>query len=128
MKLNNSILELAENCSKSVLSEAFYNLIILLAPFSPHIAEELWSKLGSKDSVHKQKWPKYDPIALLKQTYDLVIQINGKFRGSVTVNSNSKKSELENIALESDISKKWIDGKEIKRIIVVPEKLVNIVI
>ena len=78
-------------------------------------------------SVHLQSWPKFDEAAIEQDTFKLMIQINGKVRGSIDVNKNLSKDKLEDIALKSDAALKWMNGQP-KRIIVVPNKLVNIVI
>ncbi len=122
---------LQENLSKvriKIANQAIHSLVLLLAPFAPHISEEFWKMLGKSESVHEQKWPSYDSEALKSKAYKLVIQINGKVRGSLDVPTKANKSELEKIGLNNDITKKWIQEKEPKRIIIVPGKLINIVI
>ncbi|KGG12469.1 MULTISPECIES: leucine--tRNA ligase [Prochlorococcus] len=127
MKLSNGMNDLFKKCNNPIINESLSILLKLLSPFAPHISEELWKKLKGKDSIHKQSWPSYDELALVKDSYELVIQINGKLRGKIIVNSSASKEELENLALESDISRKWLQGKTYKRIIVIPNKLINIV-
>lgn len=127
MKLSNSMNELIYRCNDKVRSEAINILIRLLAPFAPHIAEELWTSLGALNSVHIQEWPKHDTQALVKSTYDLIIQLNGKVRGSINVQSKTNNKVIEELALNSDIARKWLGEKPYKRIIIVPGKLINIV-
>ncbi len=127
MKLSNKMNELTGKCNDQVRSEAISVLIKLLAPFAPHMAEELWASIGGKDSVHKEPWPICDEEALSISSYKLVVQINGKVRGFITVESNTDNQDLEDIALKSDITKKWLNGREHKRVIIVPGKLINIV-
>ena len=102
--------------------------MILLAPFAPHIAEELWHNLGHENSIHLQTWPELDPDALVVDEITLVIQIRGKTRGTIQVPANSSKEELEKLARDSDIGKRNLEGKEVKKVIVVPGKLVNFVV
>ena len=127
MKLSNAIRE-AKCTDAPVYQEGIETLVILLAPFAPHLAEELWVKLGHTDSVHQQSWLKVDPDALVVDEITLVIQIMGKTRGTIQVPANMNKADLEKSARESDAAKRYIEGKEVKKVIVVPNKLVNFVI
>ena len=127
MKLANSISESAGKVGKVISHESLSVLVRLIAPFAPHIAEEFWLQIGGKDSVHKGKWPVYDNDALIKQSYELVIQIKGKVRGRLEVATSTTKEELEQIAINSEVSKKWLDGVLPSKVIVVPGKLVNLV-
>jgi leucyl-tRNA synthetase len=127
MKLSNALKETSCNNSP-VYREGIETLILLLAPFAPHIAEELWQKLNNNTSVHRQSWPKVDPQALIVDEITLVIQIMGKTRGTLQVPSNCDRTALEKYATESEIAQRYLAGKEIKKIIVVPNKLVNFVI
>ncbi len=128
MKLSNSINELVDKVNDQVAAETFSHLVRLLAPFAPHIAEEFWELIGGSGSVHLSSWPIHDEEAISINSYKLVVQISGKVRGTIDISSDTSKEEIEEIALKSDITKKWIDGKNIKRIIVVPGKIINIVI
>ncbi|MGK7917912.1 MAG: class I tRNA ligase family protein, partial [Prochloraceae cyanobacterium] len=116
-------------CKNSpVYAEGIKTLIGLLAPLAPHIAEQLWHELGHPDSIHVQTWPKLDPSALVVDEITLVIQIMGKTRGTIQVPASADKQALENYARESEIGKRHLDGKEVKKVIVVPGKLVNFVV
>ena len=128
MKLTNAI-NAADlgNLRAPLQVEALSTLIRLLAPFSPHLAEELWHQLGGTESVHRQSWPVLDPEALVQDTVDLVIQVKGKVRGTIKVPSDADKATLEQLALDSEIASKWLDGQPPRRVIVVPGKLVNLV-
>jgi leucyl-tRNA synthetase len=129
MKLSNAMGEhLADACDPVAL-EALRTLLLLLAPFAPHLAEELWSRLegSASGSVHRQSWPVADPVALVRDTVPLVIQVKGKVRGNLDVPADADKATLEKLALESDIAAKWLEGKAPSRVIVVPGKLVNLV-
>ena len=128
MKLTNAITGAgASNLSQPVLQEALSVLIRLLAPFAPHLAEELWHQLGGVASVHQQSWPELDPTALVQDTVDLVIQVKGKVRGNIKVPADADKDTLEALALASEVAQKWLDGQPPRRVIVVPGKLVNLV-
>ncbi len=127
MKLSNALAD--ATCKDSpVYAEGISTLILLLAPFAPHIADELWHLLGNTDSVHTQTWRKFDPAALVADEMTLVIQIMGKTRGSIQVPAQTDKQAQEQYARESEIAQRYIEGKEIKKVIVVPGKLVNFVV
>jgi leucyl-tRNA synthetase len=135
MKLSNAMGSVLAESSDVFACEALRNLVILLAPFAPHLAEELWLKLGGRtsadalhsSSVHRQRWPQSDASALVRDTVPLVIQIKGKVRGSLDVPADADKATLEQLALSSEIAAKWLEGKAPSRVIVVPGKLVNLV-
>ncbi len=127
MKLSNALTDAP--CKDSpVYAEGINALLILLAPFAPHIAEELWHSLGHQDSIHSQEWLKVDPTALVADEITLVIQINGKTRGALQAPAQLSKDELEQLARSSHVAQKYIEGKEIRKVIVVPGKLVNFVV
>ncbi len=127
MKLSNALKDAKCNTSL-VYQEGIEALVLLLAPFAPHIAEELWSHLGNIESVHKQQWREVDSSALEVDEITLVVQIMGKTRGTIQVPAGSDKVALEKYATESEIAQRYIEGKEIKKVIVVPNKLVNFVV
>ncbi|MBD2571417.1 leucine--tRNA ligase [Anabaena lutea] len=127
MKLSNALTD--AKCNNSpIYAEGIQTLVIMLAPFAPHIGDELWQLLGNKGTVHTQVWPSFDPAALIADEITLVIQIMGKTRGSIQVPSQLDKVELEKYARESEVAQRYIEGKEIKKVIVVPGKLVNFVL
>ncbi|MDU2066292.1 MAG: class I tRNA ligase family protein, partial [Sporomusaceae bacterium] len=117
-----------ESGNSGLIYEVVTSLVKLLAPFAPHITEELWSELGQAGSIHKQNWPKYDADALKLDEVEIVLQINGKVRDKLVVPANLDKKALEELALEQEKVKKLIDGKQIVKMICVPQKLVNIVV
>ena len=127
MKLSNVMGSLVEAASEPVALEAFGILLVLLSPFAPHLAEELWQRLGGKASVHRQAWPSADAAALVQATIPLVIQVKGKVRGNLEVPADADAATLEQLALGSEIARKWLDGQPPRRVIVVPGKLVNLV-
>jgi len=130
MKLSNAMATLLPNVRSAVAQEALRTLVLLLAPFAPHLAEELWHRLVDpvpSSSVHRQSWPQLDPAALARETVPLVIQVKGKVRGSLEVPADADAATLERLALESDVAAKWLEGQPPRRVIVVPGKLVNLV-
>lgn len=106
----------------------FQILIILLSPFAPHLAEELWEKLGHKESIFKEEWPEYDSKMIKDEEVELVIQVNGKVRDKITVSADISEEKAKKIAVESEKIKKYIEKKEIKKIIFIKGKLISIVI
>jgi leucyl-tRNA synthetase len=127
MKLSNAMAEHLEASGTGVAREALASLLILLAPFAPHLAEELWSRLEGPGSIHRQPWPQADAAALARDTIPLVIQIKGKVRGSLEVPADADRATLERLALASEVAARWLEGKAPSRVIVVPGKLVNLV-
>jgi len=127
MKLSNAMAAELDGCRETVAQEALAALLVLLAPFAPHLAAELWQRLGGQGDVHAQGWPSVDARALVRDTVPLVIQIKGKVRGSLEVPADADKATLEQLALASDVAAKWLEGKPPSRVIVVPGKLVNLV-
>ncbi|ARK23813.1 leucine--tRNA ligase [Sporosarcina sp. P37] len=101
--------------------------ILLISPVTPHLAEELWSKLGHTESIAYAQWPTFDESKLSDDTVEVAVQINGKIRAKITVPKDSAKEELEQAALENEDVKQWMEGKELKKIIAIPGRLVNIV-
>ena len=101
----------------------------LLAPFAPHIAEEIWFTLfKQKKSVHLESWPKYDESFLKEELFDLVIQINGKVRGVLKVTRGTKEEEAKSFAVSFEKVIPYLAGKVIKKVIFVPDRLINLVI
>ncbi|MBI3353893.1 MAG: leucine--tRNA ligase, partial [Nitrospirae bacterium] len=112
----------------SVMKAALEALITLLSPFAPHICDELWSVLGNKGSVMDIPWPKYNEGAIKTEDVLIVIQINGKLRGKITLSAGTAEEEVKKGALEDERIKELIAGKAIRKVIVVKDKLVNIVV
>lgn len=103
-------------------------LITMLSPFAPHMAEELWSQLGNKTSICTQPWPEYDESLVKDDEITLVIQVNGKVRGDITVSADITEEDVKKQALEIENVAKWLDGKEPKKVIYVKGKLVSVVV
>lgn len=113
-------------CNKRAILQ---ELIILLAPFAPHVAEELWHRLGNAGSVHADgKYPVYNEEYLKEDEITYPVSINGKVRTTVAFPADATKADLEKAALEIEGIQKWIEGKEIRRIIVVPGRMINVVV
>lgn len=133
MTLMNRISELAPQCietgiGKSVLRFAVQTLLVMLNPFAPHITEELWEALGMTKEIFRGSWPSPDPDALEKEELLIVVQVNGKLRGRITVSADASEAEIKRNALEDASVQKHISGKEVRKVIYVTGKLVNIVV
>ena len=111
----------------SVSKENYTTLVQLLAPFAPHVTEELWIELKNKGSIHSAPWPKFDPEKLIESKVDIFIQVNGKVRGSIEMEANLDDKKVQHAASEIPEIKKWLEGKNIKKVIVIKNKLINIV-
>ncbi|MCX6716281.1 MAG: class I tRNA ligase family protein [Candidatus Taylorbacteria bacterium] len=114
--------------SETIDKKIYETFLKLLAPFAPHVTEELWASLGNKKSIHISEWPKYDTTLLMEDTATIILQINGKVRGSFMSPTNADKQALETAAKALPEAQKWLKDKEIKRIVVIPGRLVNIVV
>jgi leucyl-tRNA synthetase len=116
-----------DEMSRRVVREAIEAVVVLLSPFVPHFAEELWEALGNRESIVKTQWPDYDPEAVLEDEILIVIQVNGRLRDRMTIPASYGEEEVKTWALKSERIRKLVEGKEIKRVILIPRKLVNIV-
>jgi leucyl-tRNA synthetase len=110
-----------------LLREAVETLILLLGPFCPHITEELWSLLGHPESVFTRPWPTPDPGALVKQAVTVVVQVDGKVRGRVVVDVNAGEERVQEQALADEKVQPWLRGRRVERVVVIPNRLVNVV-
>jgi leucyl-tRNA synthetase len=102
-------------------------LVLLLAPFAPHITEELWQRRGGTDSVHQQRWPTYDPAVARDVTVTVVVQVDGRVRDRLELPAGQSDDALTKAALASPKAEQAIGGRSIARVIVVADRLVNIV-
>ena len=118
----------AQQNKKDIGKDSLERLLLLLAPFAPHITEELWLKLGHKTSIHQQKWPKYDPKLIAEEKITLIVQINGKMRDKIEVARDITEEEARQIVLAGEKVKKWLESKKIRKIIFVPGRLINLVV
>jgi leucyl-tRNA synthetase len=112
-------------CNKRSILEP---LVIALAPFAPHIAEELWEKLGHTQTIIEASFPQYDEKYLIESSVNYPISINGKVRAQMQFALDMPKEDIEKTVLASELVQKWSEGKPPKKIIVVPGKIVNVVL
>jgi leucyl-tRNA synthetase len=122
MELTNAIYQTGAD------KETFSRLIIMLSPIAPHFAEELWKTLGNKESIFESSWPEVDPRMLVEDKVTIVIQVNGKVRSKIAVAADVSETNLKEIVLADKGLAPWIQGKPVKKFIIVPQKLVNIVV
>lgn len=107
--------------------EYMRGFVKMIAPIMPHMAEELWSQFGESDTITYQPWPTYDPKALVEDEVEMIVQVNGKVRAKIKMAKDTDRDEAQQLALANEHVKKFTDGKDIKKVIVVPNKIVNIV-
>ena len=129
MELLNEVAKHGDNDAQSVAvrHEALSSAVLLLAPIAPHICHSLWPALGNSEAVADAAWPKLDESALVRSSIDLVIQVNGKVRGKIEVAANASKENIEQLALADTNVQRFTDGVTVRKVIVVPGRLVNIV-
>ena len=113
---------------KVIRQEALEAIVLMLAPIVPHICHQLWQDLGHQEAVVRAPWPKVDVSALEQDIIEIVIQVNGKLRSKISVSATVSSDELQTLALNDDYIMRFIEGKPLKKVIVVPKKLVNIVV
>jgi leucyl-tRNA synthetase len=113
---------------QALFKESLEKLVLLSAPFVPHLAEELWSRLGHAGTIFREKWPAYDPEALRLEEEEIVVQVSGQVRSRLRVPREISERELEALALQAPKVREWLDGKKVKKVIVIPHRLVNVVI
>ena len=114
--------------SKKVWHEVLEKVILLIAPFAPHVADELWSDLGNTTLTFEEEWPTFDEKLTVENNFNLVLQVNGKVRDMIPAQIGISKDDAEKLAFSSEKVQKFVDGKEVVKVIVVPNKLVNIVV
>ena len=106
-----------------------YDLFLrILHPFAPHITDELWERLGKEGSLFTQSWAEVDEEALVQETVTIVVQVNGRIRGRIVVPIDADEATIKELALQEPNVRAHLEGREIKRIIIVPRKIVNIVV
>jgi leucyl-tRNA synthetase len=120
--------EVQDEPTRQALREAAEATVLLLSPFTPYVAEELWRQLGHADSVLLQPWPAYDPTLIQEGEVTIVIQVNGRVRSRLTVPASIADAELREAALQHERIQEWLTAKSVRKVIVVPQKLVNIVV
>jgi len=122
------LIEAKGDFSKFSFAAALRDLLLVLAPFAPHITEELWHDIGNKESIHLQNWPKYDVKLTQSEKVKLVVQINGKLRDLIEAENNLTDEQIQQLAMNSEKVKPHLSGKTLKKVIVVKNKLVNFVV
>jgi len=133
MRFNTAIsamMELSNHLTKMIIrpKQVVEPFVLLLAPYAPHVAEELWAALGHPQSLTYEPWPTYDPALVKEDTIEIPIQVNGKVKAKVTVAAEIDAKELEALAMADESVRKAIEGKTIKKVIVVPKKMVSIAV
>jgi leucyl-tRNA synthetase len=128
MELMNELQVVEQQLSRTALSEILEKLVLLLAPFVPYLTQELWEELGRTGPVFRQSWPGYDPELAREEEAEVVVQVNGKVRGHIMAAFGASREALERKALEDEKIQNFLKGKQVAKVIVVPDKLVNIVV
>lgn len=130
MELVNELYKYKEldNRNEAVLKEALEAIVVIIAPFTPHLGEELWTMIGKEGSVFDISWPKYDESAIQLDEIEIVVQVNGKVRSKIMVPVEITENEMKESALSDDRVKEFIEGKSIVKVVSIPSKLVNIVV
>lgn len=130
MELLNALMkfETPTDTDKAIMHEGLEALILMLSPITPHLSHTLWAYLGHTDAVITARFPVVDETALIRDSIEMVIQVNGKMRSSLQVAPNTDESTLKTLALEQENVKKHLEGKPVKKIIIVPNKLINVVV
>jgi leucyl-tRNA synthetase len=128
MELVNDLYTHEASLSPAVLAEVNEKLTLLLGPFSPYMAEELWEQMGRTGPVFRQTWPAFDEELAREEGAEVVVQINGKVRSKIVVPFGTSKEDLTKLAMENDKIMPMLDGKQVVKTVAVPDKLVNIVV
>ena len=132
MELINETSRFIENSSqkndKQVVQEALETAILMLAPIAPHFCHALWNHLGHDDAVINAPWPQVDESALTRDTMLIVLQVNGKLRSKIEVRKDIVRKDLEQLALDDEVIQRFTSDRTIRKVIVVPERLVNVVV
>ena len=128
MKFYNSLSNSINDVNNNLKKDALKTFCILLAPFAPHISEEIWYLIGFKNSVHLENWPSFNAEALKEDSYELVIQVNGKVRDKININNEMNEDQIKELTLKRPNILKWTNDKEIRKIIIVKGKIMNIVV
>jgi leucyl-tRNA synthetase len=123
MELSNALQK-----QETVAKEDLQTFALLLSPFAPHMAEELWEALGNKETIVFAEWPNYDEAKIVEDEMDLVVQVNGKVRAKITVASDISEDDAKEVALADENVQKWLDGNEPKKVIYVKGKLISVVV
>jgi leucyl-tRNA synthetase len=128
MELVNELYTSESDLTRAVKAEVSEKLVLLLGPFAPYMAEELWAELGRQGPVFRQPWPEFSEDVAREEGAEIVLQANGKVRSRAIVPFGTKREQLEKLALTDDKMQPFLQGRQIVKIIVVPDKLVNVVV
>jgi leucyl-tRNA synthetase len=128
MELLNELYTLEDRLSPAPLRDILEKLTLMLAPFAPYTAQELWEVLGHNSAAFREPWPVYDPELAKETLVEVVVQVNGKVRGHIEMRPGTSEAELKERALANEKVQPFLAGKQIVKVIVVPDKLVNIVV
>ncbi|HIK77337.1 MAG TPA: leucine--tRNA ligase [Gammaproteobacteria bacterium] len=123
-----NVFQIEDEMDQKVAKEAITSVLLLLSPIVPHICNRLWLDLGFDQPIIDEVWPKHNPDLMMTDTLEIIVQVNGKLRSKITVDGSIENTELEQLVLMDEKIKKYTDNQTIKKIIIVPKKLVNIVI
>ena len=130
MELMNSLTKFEDNSEQglAVMQESLEMMVLVMSPIIPHITHELWQALGHDENIVNHAWPQHDPDALVQDEIQLVVQVNGKLRAKIMVPSDASKDEAEQRAFDDENVKRFVEDKNVLKVIVVPKRLVNIVV
>jgi len=130
MELMNALSKFKDDSEQgcAVMHESLQSIVLLLSPIVPHITHELWKKLGQTSLLLEQDWPTVDESALVKDSLQVIVQVNGKLRSRIEVAANANKDEIEHAAMADENVQRFIEDKQVVKVIVVPGKLVNVVV
>ena len=116
------------NNGMAIRYEGWHSLVKMISPFAPHMAQALWEQLGEENLLCDADWPVVDATALVQDEIEMVVQVNGKLRGKIAVAVDAPKEDVEALAMADENVMKFIEGKTIRKVIVVPKRLVNVVV
>jgi len=130
MELMNALAKVKDTSeqARAVVQELLEKTVLMLSPITPHICHKLWQVLGHNDAIVTVAWPEVDESALVQDKIELMVQVNGKLRSKISVAAEMAKDAIETMALADENVQKFTDGKEVRKVIVVPGRLVNIVV
>ena len=118
----------ATGVERAAVSEAVESVVLLLAPMVPHVSEELWERMGGEGSVFAAAWPTFDELAAAEDVVTIAVQINGKLRGEVEVERGASQDEVLELAMAEERVQKHIEGKTVRKVIHVPDRILNLVV
>ena len=120
--------EVASGIGRPVWRQALETLVLLMSPFTPHVAEEMWQRLGHAESLVAHAWPAADAAAAREDAVELAVQVNGKVRGRITVPREAPEADIRRLALEEPRVREHLDGKQVLKAVIVPGRLVSLVV